>query len=188
MRNVWPQPRAECSGNEPRPADSPWLGGWASGVPEPVSLLPNFSPQLLNQRRREDKIPSCVWSSSDYRCLTLTRMHTEHNSWGSQPVEVLVVFQGSFKVHCSFSMGWVLIDLLSSLSQTLPHMLLTPQLLQVEMCRWDASGCFFFFIPHPPPYLSSCPVKKCTFLSCYLPNNFWAYGIRSERLIPCRGS
>lgn len=110
MRNVWPQPRAECSGNEPRPADSPWLGGWASGVPEPVSLLPNFSPQLLNQRRREDKIPSCVWSSSDYRCLTLTRMHTEHNSWGSQPVEVLVVFQGSFKVHCSFSMGWVLIS------------------------------------------------------------------------------
>lgn len=89
-RCIWPT-QAEGSGNEPVAAECARLQGLALEGQTPVSFPPNLSPQLPNLRLVEDQIPSCVWSSSRPAkpdrlslpdcSLTLTRTHTEHNSW-----------------------------------------------------------------------------------------------------------
>lgn len=155
---------------------------------EPVRFPPSLSPQLLNQRRGENQIPSCAWSSSHPArpdrlsvpscSLRVSGTHMEHSSRGT--LQVSCCSTRSFKVRCSFSAGGqiggssrYLLTLFPT--HTLLYMLLTPKLLPHECVQMRHVSVVFI-----PP---ACPVKKCTFLSCYLLNTK-AYSMSSEGLIP----
>lgn len=105
MRNVRAQPRLSVLGTTQRL----WTRG-GMGLPlrgqKPARLPPNLSPQLMNERREEDQIPSpCLILISARRtrqaislCLFApTRLHTEHSSWeGCAPekLQSLLLFLG----------------------------------------------------------------------------------------------